>query len=179
MKIHKSTEMTLDHFLKLPRRAQLIFFEHMEDSMIRDGDVSYCNYSVSGAFHTEDCKSPIEQMLAVALNVYSERYPFDFECQRSIRTSNGEHYYADFAILKFDDEDDYGKVVVLVECDGHEFHEKTKAQVARRNKRDYNLKADGYDILHYSGSQIYDDPFKCAKEIYEYCIKRLEMRNDV
>jgi hypothetical protein len=26
----------------------------------------------------------------------------------------------------------------------------------------------GYDVLHYSGSQIFNDPIKCANEIYDY-----------
>ena len=172
MKLHKSTEITLDDFLNLPRRAQLFFFEDLETSMISGKD-NYYNYSVSDAFNTENCKSPIEQILSMALSVYSNSRRFEFECQKEIRTKSGKHYFADFAMLFYDEELDDFKIVVLVECDGHEFHEKTKAQVKNRNERDYDLKMDGYDILHFSGSQIYEDPFACAKEIYDYCENKM------
>lgn len=175
MKLHKSTEITLDDFLNLPRRAQLFFFEDMETSMI-EGTNNYISYSMSNAFNTSGCKSPIEKILCMALNTYLFGSDFEFECQKEIHTKSGKHYFADFAILLYEEKLDDSKIVVLVECDGHEFHEKTKAQVKSRNERDYDLKMDGYDILHFSGSQIYEDPFACAKEIYDYCEKKMESK---
>jgi very-short-patch-repair endonuclease len=61
---------------------------------------------------------------------------------------------------------------VLVECDGHDFHEKTKEQVARDKKRDREIKSLGFEMLRFSGSEIYKDPTSCAKEVTEYLIKR-------
>ena len=61
-------------------------------------------------------------------------------------------------------------IKLIVECDGHEFHEKTKDQVEKRNKRDYNLKMQGFDILHFSGSEIYKDPVGCARKCIDYII---------
>ena len=57
---------------------------------------------------------------------------------------------------------------MVIECDGHDFHKLTKSRVSHDNQRDYDLKIAGYDVLHFSGSQIYSDPYKCAKEVYEY-----------
>lgn len=47
---------------------------------------------------------------------------------------------------------------LIVELDGHDFHERTKAQVAHRNKRDRHLTALGWTVLHFSGSEFHADP---------------------
>lgn len=63
---------------------------------------------------------------------------------------------------------------VLVECDGHEFHERTKAQVARDKKRDRDLATAGWTTLRFTGSEIYADPLKCASEVVEYLLRAAE-----
>jgi hypothetical protein len=52
----------------------------------------------------------------------------------------------------------------IVECDGHEFHEKTKDQAARDKARDRDLQIAGYTVLHYTGSEIWNDPIRCASD---------------
>jgi very-short-patch-repair endonuclease len=51
---------------------------------------------------------------------------------------------------------------VLIECDGHDFHERTKEQAARDRKKDRDLQAAGYVVLRYTGSELWNDPMKCA-----------------
>ena len=58
---------------------------------------------------------------------------------------------------------------VAIELDGHEFHERTKEQVAYRNERDRDAQAAGWTILHFSGSELYRDPLKCARGVMELC----------
>jgi very-short-patch-repair endonuclease len=50
----------------------------------------------------------------------------------------------------------------IIECDGHDFHEKTKQQVAYDKKRDRDLQALGFRVLRFSGSEIYKDPKACV-----------------
>lgn len=57
-------------------------------------------------------------------------------------------------------------VCFVVECDGHEFHERTKEQAARDRSRDRQLQANGIPILRFTGSEIYRDPVRCARETY-------------
>lgn len=57
---------------------------------------------------------------------------------------------------------------VGVELDGHEFHERTKEQVALRDRRDRALQKAGWKIFHYSGSEFYRNPVRCVSEVYEY-----------
>jgi very-short-patch-repair endonuclease len=53
---------------------------------------------------------------------------------------------------------------LIVECDGHEFHEKTKEQVRRDRARDRTLQSLGMPVFRYPGSELYKDVFKCAAE---------------
>jgi very-short-patch-repair endonuclease len=45
-----------------------------------------------------------------------------------------------------------------VELDGHEFHERTREQVALRNRRDRDLQAGGWKVYHVSGSELVANP---------------------
>lgn len=56
---------------------------------------------------------------------------------------------------------------LVVECDGHEFHERTKEQAAKDRSRDRRLQDAGYRIHRYTGSEIYRDPLKCAGDTLE------------
>ena len=76
-------------------------------------------------------------------------------------------YRADFALFaKFYN----GPVVhkLVIECDGHDFHEKTKIQAQRDKKRDRDLTAAGYQVFRFTGSEIFRDAPGCAKEIGDY-----------
>lgn len=52
-----------------------------------------------------------------------------------------------------------------VELDGHDFHERTKEQVAHRNQRDRDLQLKGWRILHFSGSELYRCPLDVVMEV--------------
>ncbi len=54
--------------------------------------------------------------------------------------------------------------LIAVECDGHEFHEKTKKQAARDKSRDRELMALGIRVLRFTGSEIWRDPGACADQ---------------
>ena len=56
-------------------------------------------------------------------------------------------YIVDF-LVGYDNEGLEQKVVI--ECDGHDFHEKTKEQVAYDKKRERFLTSNGYIVLRYS-----------------------------
>ena len=53
---------------------------------------------------------------------------------------------------------------VIVEVDGHAFHDKNKEQRAREKTRDRFLVKEGYKVLHFTGSEVNADPFKVAFE---------------
>lgn len=63
---------------------------------------------------------------------------------------------------------------LVVECDGHDFHEKTKEQARRDKARDRALQEAGFPIFRFAGSEIYADAAGCARR----CIEFLESAMD-
>jgi very-short-patch-repair endonuclease len=61
----------------------------------------------------------------------------------------------------------YVEVDLIIECDGHDFHEKTKHQAARDKQRDRLLQSIGYKVFRYTGSEIHRDAISCAEEVID------------
>jgi very-short-patch-repair endonuclease len=61
---------------------------------------------------------------------------------------------------------------IVVECDGHDFHEKTKDQVRRDKSRDRWIQAQGYPVMRFSGSEIYRNSETCCREIGDLALKQ-------
>jgi very-short-patch-repair endonuclease len=64
------------------------------------------------------------------------------------------------------------RALVLVECDGHEFHEKTKEQASRDKRRDRDLQVAGFTIFRYSGSDVWRDCIATAEEVVRVAYQR-------
>ena len=64
-----------------------------------------------------------------------------------------------------------GHQTLVVECDGHDFHERTKEQAARDRKRDRWMAEQGIIVLRFTGSEIWADPGSCAEQVVEMGIK--------
>lgn len=62
---------------------------------------------------------------------------------------------------------------IIVECDGHEFHERTKEQAARDRARDRASQDAGHMMLRYTGSEIYRDPIGCARSAVKALAKAI------
>lgn len=56
---------------------------------------------------------------------------------------------------------------VVVELDGHAFHDKDQRQRSYEKARDRFLVRSGYRVLHFTGSDVVADPFKVAFEALE------------
>ncbi len=54
---------------------------------------------------------------------------------------------------------------MIVECDGHDFHERTKQQAARDKGRDRFLQSLGYPVFRFMGSEIFRDSLASAAEV--------------
>jgi hypothetical protein len=52
-----------------------------------------------------------------------------------------------------------------IECDGHDYHERTKAQAAKDRSKDRRLKFKGLDVLRFTGSEITRSPERCVDEV--------------
>jgi very-short-patch-repair endonuclease len=122
------------------------------------------------------CESPIEALFLAAVfasnidwgdnpvHIYTAPYCPDtgrFEGDHLWPQTQIENYRVDFL---FEHVWRAGRRRVIVEIDGHDFHEKTREQAAADKARDRFLVARGYRVLRFSGSEVYRDPFCCWAE---------------
>lgn len=66
---------------------------------------------------------------------------------------------------------------LVVEVDGHEFHERTKEQAARDKSRDRYLTSNGYTIFRFTGSEVYRKPDQMAAETEKYIAEIMAKAN--
>jgi very-short-patch-repair endonuclease len=123
------------------------------------------------------CESPIERLMAIGLfdleNSYriiatSERLNF---CIGSIVNQypikiGEKNYKVDFIINTLDCSTQK-QLSFIIECDGHDFHEKTSEQVRKDKERERNFIKNGYILIRFSGSEIFKDYTKCASEAFD------------
>jgi hypothetical protein len=57
---------------------------------------------------------------------------------------------------------------IFVECDGHDFHERTKEQAERDRSKDRAIQAAGIPILRFTGREIWRDPLGVLMEIFRF-----------
>ena len=75
------------------------------------------------------------------------------------------NYRADFLILcELNDRHFW----VVVECDGHDFHERSKEQARRDRSRDRWMTANKISVLRFTGSEIFKDPDACAEQVADF-----------
>jgi len=182
----KFSSYEAEQFRNLPSRAQDIWFTWLlsQDACEVNND-AIAFVDICG-FESGECESPIEKLFYFVLNIIifhkfsstkREFYMYlSVSPQYEIERANGKKYRVDFYIEHHSMKE--GTLGLIVECDGHDFHEKTKEQVAYRNDRDMELKKLGYDVIHLSGSQIYNEPFKYARQVLEYFENTVQLDDD-
>jgi len=135
------------------------------------------------------CESPVEQMLVAALwelwrcRVREGRLGMDavlkgaphsfpnrrvmIEPQKVIATEQAR-YRADVLVYIVPG-DEKGRGIapgpLVVEVDGHEFHERTKFQAARDRQRDRAMIAEGFRVVRFTGQEVYRGAEGCAQEV--------------
>lgn len=180
---HRPGEIEAMYFDKLPQRCKEIFFEFLLTHNFRNNKdklLEVLDLSCAG------CQSPIEQIFRFSYElILFERFEsgdmwLSIYPQEEI-IANGHRYIADFLFYtEFLDDgkgtfDSYKPLKVVIECDGHDFHEKTKEQVTRNNQRNYDLNYEGYEVVHFSGSEIVNAPLSCAIKTYDFISQKLKL----
>lgn len=61
---------------------------------------------------------------------------------------------------------------LIIECDGHDFHDRSKEQASRDRARDRELKKLGYDVFRYTGSDIWRNPMGVARDALTHLTKQ-------
>lgn len=84
-------------------------------------------------------------------------------------------YRVDFVIGHCVDFDKPSRCIV-VECDGHQFHQKTKDQVERDRARDRFLSTQYGRVIRFSGSELFRDPSRCAFEAAQVLVAAMDSK---
>lgn len=135
------------------------------------------NFFIEVAQAIENCESPIEKLISLELNQAIkqsrlERMVDVIEVipQAEVEVYEGRPkerlYRVDLLVrlTKFISAVDSIEYAFAIECDGHDYHERTKEQAARDRQRERDLMNHGIAVIRFTGSEIYDDPFGCARE---------------
>ena len=81
-----------------------------------------------------------------------------FFSQQPIYVSKDRGYVADFA---------FPSVRVVVELDGIHWHERTAGQRAKTERKNEDLTALGYTVLHFTDERVNREAKQVAQEIFE------------
>lgn len=112
--------------------------------------------------------SPIESIAFLYLSEYADNNFQPLELEVLPQKKIGK-YTVDFLLVH-----ENLNLFIVIECDGHQFHEKTKKQAAHDKERDRFFTKKGYILLRYTGSQICEDPQEMTEDISEIIIRRME-----
>lgn len=131
----------------------------------------------------EECpevKSPIEALMYFSLSVVSqmrEGIYLSIHTQKRIG-----RYCVDFLITATENHALHQprlSSTVIVECDGHEFHEKTKDQARKDKQRDRFLQSQGFPVLRFTGSEIWSDCMAKADEVLEFLESEIQKKDEL
>lgn len=128
------------------------------------------------------CESPIEDLFFIAVHAMCAAEQFEVNPHpRSgpdgiLRFQKGVYletqalvgkYRVDFLLRQVGIGPEDIVTPVVVELDGHAFHDKDKHQRAYEKGRDRFLVKKGLKVLHFTGAEVCADPFKVAFEALE------------
>lgn len=119
-------------------------------------------------FVEHDIESPIERVMYVVL-----RDEFESSIQSKVEKMERQKqigkYRVDFYLSYMTDT---GLAEFIIECDGHDFHERTKAQARHDKQRDRFFTQNGYIVLRYTGSEIFKDYKELTKPIWTIIVAK-------
>lgn len=110
--------------------------------------MSYANHVNQIVKHSD---SPIE--IALGLALYHD-LGAGFTIRQQVQIGR---YRVDFVLEKDGQE-------LIIEADGHDYHERTKQQAAHDRSRDRWFVSQGYTVMRFTGSEIWADANQCAAE---------------
>jgi len=130
--------------------------------------------------------SPIEQLFFIAIKAFGRAVgvsvsPTSFEDER--RRQLGVYldaqakigkYSVDFLLTSTNGFRSTQALPLIVELDGHAFHDKNKAQRSYEKSRDRFFVKQGYRVIHYTGSDVVKNPYLIAHEVISMFIEGID-----
>lgn len=134
----------------------------------------------------KDITSPIEKVMYLSLTEYHltdllhdpmRNYNMVIVPQEEVKLE-GKYYKPDFRItifqvIKINGVDMVRDFTCYIECDGHDYQERTKEQAQKDRAKDRAFISAGLDLLRFTGSEIYNDHTRCSNEILNFMHKKM------
>lgn len=158
----------VDIFNKLCEKAKSLIWEELQQNNTFYLDVAQLEDYVLDL-------TPIEQILFFAFDIYqynaiTKDCFFNYSVQPQSHIKCDVHnYIADFLIEDFVllGEVFECKKKIVIECDGYDSHH-TKQQRNYDIERENNLRLNGYNVIRFTGSQIYKNPYNCVFTVSKF-----------
>lgn len=77
-----------------------------------------------------------------------------------------------------EDEETGTRATLFIECDGHDYHERTKEQAMRDRKRDRYFQTSDLPLLRFTGTEIHKDAPGCARQAVEEVERLMNLRRE-
>ena len=163
-----------------PRRQSVNTEQEIIDALVRDTLEAVGRQLIIGSERfLAACQSPIERVFAAAVytrNVallyndpvftYTVGCPLDcpasFPGLHIYPQTEVDGYRLDFLFVDCTNEEEI--CFTVVECDGHDYHERTKQQASHDKRRDRHFTKKGWKVVRFTGSDIWADPAGCVEE---------------
>jgi very-short-patch-repair endonuclease len=115
---------------------------------------------------THKIQSPIEQIFLMewVFRRIDDIHGVCLQPQKKLKTPDGT-FTIDFVVSG-------PELKLAIELDGHDFHEKTKAQVSHDKARERSIVRAGYVLLRFAGSEVSASPRKCVDEVVDVIKQR-------
>lgn len=105
--------------------------------------------------------TPIEQLVFFCLKEHEDKLNICIDLQYQISS-----YRVDFLVRKHSlNPRKFESCVrdrIVIECDGHDFHEKTKWQAQKDKQRDIGIQLNGFKVFRFTGSEIWQTNGSCV-----------------
>ena len=122
--------------------------------------VCHCEHCFSRAIEwIKKPRSPIEVMMENAF-IYVRAINYDSPNWEMHLQWPVLGYVADFVLIT-------PEAKFVIECDGHDFHERTKEQARHDRSRDRKMVEAGWLVMRFTGSEIWSNPFACAEQVID------------
>jgi very-short-patch-repair endonuclease len=127
-------------------------------------------FSIESAVRLARTQSPIERALLSAI-LRAARIAEEPSRNGSIAFVDGYHLFSQMRIGRYTA--DIAIVCpatgarIVVEADGHDYHDRTREQASRDRRRDRFMQANGWIVARFTGADIHRDADACAREVFD------------
>ncbi|MBU3026109.1 endonuclease domain-containing protein [Zobellia galactanivorans] len=159
--IHKNILSIIEDYKKKTGDFEMVDFESSMKKRIKSGVYTNEDYELF-QYHRVIVKNFVWNSYHITLQAGFPEFKIDNKSTR-----------VDLLVWKPNDE----SFKLIVECDGFKYHN-TKDAFVKDRKRDRLYKSKGYQVIRFSGTEIWKDPAAVSSELYDF-IENYESRINI